>query len=90
MAYKFIGYQPVDLNTDDGKHIKGYSLFFIKSFSESEAGKGWKFLLPNGRKNSCFVNEDEFHSLNLEIGKHYQLFFNERGFISKDMIKPVE
>lgn len=87
MAFKLVGMRKVDMKSQDGKEIKGYSLFFLEPLKES-VGSGFSFVLSRGKQSSLFVNEDQLHALGLVVGQNYNFYYDQYGKIIRESITP--
>lgn len=69
--YEVIGFRYVDMTSEDGKPILGYSVFFAAD--EGDPG-------ITGRSTyKIFVSAEKFPGFDPQVGDHYDLNFNQKG-----------
>lgn len=85
---KLVGYSRVSFNGANDQFIQGYSLYFVNPIS-SDNGAGFKFDVFRGSQSSCFVFDEVFKSLKLEVGKEYSYSFTRSGKIDPRTIVKI-
>lgn len=90
---KFVGKSSVSFTDSQGVPVKGYSLYFLEAIPASQ-GDGFRFVCGRSqgktKSSTLFMSVDDFNSSGLQLGKEYNLLYDQFGHIMRDYITPIK